>query len=394
MGARGLTVLLAAAFVVALAYGIALPLYPLLIGRAFGEGADLGLHTGLLAGAYALALFLVAPLWGRWSDRGGRRLVLLVGLGGFALAMVVGALFPGPLGLYLSRFLAGAFAASVMPVAQALVADLAVDHDVRARQIAWLGMAAIAGLLAGPLVGGAAGAVVRPGLGALAIVQGGVALAAVLTAAIALLWLRSTAARGGRRAPARPPQPRPLAILILLSALVAAGLGAFEVGVTVRGRFDPSLTSSELGGLFAECMLVMAAAQALVFNRWVRARSTYRLVVPGLLALGLGLFLLPWAGSGMGLMLATAAIAAASGVLLPVLAFWVTLAAGPTQGRALGRQSSWSSLGQAAGSTLAGLLAATPAPLNGGLLLTGAAAVTAAILLLPALPRLLRPIGA
>lgn len=392
LGVRGLVVLLSAAFVVALAYGISLPLYPLLIERAFGAGADIGLHTGLIAGSYAFALFLFAPLWGRWSDRAGRRPVLLVGLGGFALAMAVGTVFPGPLGLYLSRFLGGAFAASIMPVAQALVADALADHELRARQIAWLGMASIAGLLAGPLVGGAVGAAVRPGLGSLVLVQGGVALAAGLTAVIAMFWLPSPAARARRPECATTPAHRQLAILILLSALVAAGLGAFEVGVTVRGRFDPPLTSSQLGVLFAECMLVMAAAQALVFNRWVKANSTSRLVAPSLMVLGLGLLLLPWASSGIGLMLATGAIAASAGVLLPVLAFWVTLAAGRMQGRQLGRQASVSSLGQAIGSALAGLLAATP-PLNGGLLLTGAAAAATAVLLLGSLPRLLRPIA-
>jgi hypothetical protein len=163
--------------------------------------------------------------------------------------------------------------------------------------------------------------------------------------------------------------------------------------VSVRGRLDPVLTSGTLGLLFAECMLVMAAAQVLVFNRRVKAASTSRLVAPSLLLLGLGLLLLPWAASGTALMLATGAIAAAGGVLLPVLAFWTTLAAGTLQGRELGRQSSYASLGQAAGSAVAGLLAATPPPLNGGVLLTGVLLATAAAWLLRSLPVRLEPIA-
>jgi predicted MFS family arabinose efflux permease len=393
LGWRGLIALLLAAFVVALAYGIALPLLPLLIIRAFGADADVGLHTGLITGSYAFALFLFAPFWGRWSDRGGRRRVLAVGLGGFALAMGVGAAFPGPAGLYLGRVLGGVFAASIIPVAQALLSDSLAQHEARARHIAWLGMASIAGLLAGPLIGGAAGAAAPPGWSPVAVVLGGVGLTAGLAAVLALLWLRPPPARPGVR-DGPPVAQRALAMLLLVSALVAAGLGAFEVGVTVRSRVDASLTSRELGLLFAECMLVMAAAQALVFNRWVRAGSTSRLVAPGLLLLGVGLLLLPWVGSPAGLMLATGAIAASAGVLLPVLAFWITLAAGPLQGRQLGRQASVSSLGQAIGSAMAGFLAAAPGPLNGGLLLTGAAAAAAAVLLWPRLPRLLRPVAA
>ena len=392
LGARGLTALLLAVFVVALAYGIALPLLPVWIERAFGGGADIGLHTGLITGSYALALFLFAPLWGRWSDRSGRRPILLAGIAGFSLAMAVGAAFPGPLGIYLSRILGGLFAASIMPVAQALVADAVVEHQLRARHFAWLGMASIAGLLAGPLIGGAADAAVGPSLNSIALLQGGLALIAAVTAALAMLWLPSAPAPESRGR-ATPPAQRQLAILLMLSAMVAAGLGAFEVGVAVPGRYDPSLTSSELGLLFAECMLVMAAAQALVFNRRVKIASTSSLVAPSLLVLGLGLLLLPWIDRGAGLMAATGLIAAAAGILLPVLAFWITLAAGPMQGRHLGRQSAFSSLGQAIGSVLAGYLATTPAPLNGGLLLTGIVLVMAAAWLLRGLPHLLQSIG-
>lgn len=392
LGARGLIVLLSAVFMVALAYGIALPLLPVWVERAFAAGADVGLHTGLVTGSYALALFLFGPVWGRWSDRIGRRRILLAGLCGFALSMALGAAFPGALGLYLSRILAGAFAASIMPVAQALVADAVGDHQLRARHFAWLGIASIAGLLAGPLIGGLAASRLAAGLEAVSLLQAGLALLAALIAALAARWLPSPTLRDPTQQ-AAPVARRQLAILLLISALVGAGLGAFEVGVSVRGRLDPVLTSGRLGLLFAECMLVMAAAQVLVFNRWVKAASTSRLVAPSLLLLGLGLLLLPWAASGTALMVATGAIAAAGGVLLPVLAFWTTLAAGALQGRELGRQSSYASLGQAVGSAAAGLLAATPAPLNGGVLLTGALLAATAAWLLRSLPVRLEPIA-
>ena len=391
MGARGLTILLAAVFIVALAYGIALPLLPVWIERAFGRDADIGLHTGLIAGSYAVALFLFAPMWGRWSDELGRRPVLIVGIAGFGFAMALGAAFPGPFVLYLSRFLGGLFAASIMPVAQALMADAIAERQSRARHFSWLGMASIAGLLAGPLIGGAANSAIGTGFQSYTLLHAGLALTATATAVLAFFSL-PTALPLAAPAPGASPTRRQLAVLLLLSALVAAGLGAFEVGVAVRGRYDPSLTAGRLGLVFAECMLVMAAAQALVFNPWTRVASTRRLLAPSLLVLGFSLLALPWASSGTGLMVATGLVAAAAGVLFPVLAFWITLIAGLTQGHQLGRQSSLSSLGQAVGSTLAGILATTPEPLNGGLLLTGAALAVTAALLLRSLPRLLEPI--
>lgn len=392
LGARGLMALLLAVFAVALAYGISLPLLPLLVVRAMGVGADVRLHTGLITGSYAFAIFLFAPMWGRWSDKGDRRRVLIAGLCGFAVAMGVGAAFASDAGLYLSRFLGGVFAAGVAPVAQALVVDAIDEHQSRAWHFAWIGMASIAGLLAGPLIGGVAASAIKSDLYSLAALQGGLALVAGFAAVIAALWIPSLPPRTELKH-AAPTARRQLAILLGLSALIAAGLGSFEVGVTLRGQNDPSLTSGQLGLVFAECMLVMAAAQALVFNRWVSVERTARLIVPSLLVLGLALLLLPWTSSGAGLMLATGALAAAGGILLPVLAFWITLAAGPMRGRQLGRQTSVASLGQATGSALAGFLAGTSGSPNGGLLLTGVVLVMAAAWLLRGLPRLLQPIG-
>lgn len=127
------------------------------MARSFAPGSNVGLHTGLITGTYAVALFLFAPLWGRWSDKGDRRRVLISGLIGFAVAMAAGATFPGYWGLYLSRFVGGIFAACIMPVAQAFVVDATDQHTSRARHFAWLGLASIAGLLGGPLIGSALG---------------------------------------------------------------------------------------------------------------------------------------------------------------------------------------------------------------------------------------------
>jgi MFS family permease len=390
LGARALTALLLPVFTVSLAYGIALPLLPLAIERAVGAGADVALQTGVITGSYAFALFLFAPLWGRWSDHGRRRGVLLIGLCGFVLALAAGAAVPGLSGLYLSRFLSGAFAACVAPVVQALLVDAVPDQESRARHFAWVGIVAIAGLLGGPLIGGALDSGIRPDLDPYAVSQGGLALAAAVVAAVAVRWLPQASPQAGK-ASSVPAQRRELAVLLGISGLVAAGLGAFEVGVTLRGQYDLRLTSSELGLVFAECMLAMGVAQLLVFSRWIGVDRSARLIAPGLFALGLGLILLNWATSRTGLMLGTAAIAGASGILLPVLGFWVSLAAGPLQGRQLGWQSSVSSLGAAVGSALAGLLAGPAGTTNGGLLAVGVALLVAAPLILGALQHMSRP---
>ena len=83
---KHLFVLLACLFVVMIGLGITLPVLPFYVERlALAEGASrqsIVLHVGMLAGVYALMQLIFAPLWGRWSDRIGRRPLILIGIGG------------------------------------------------------------------------------------------------------------------------------------------------------------------------------------------------------------------------------------------------------------------------------------------------------------------------
>ena len=79
---RSLAALLLAMFAIAIAlgYGFLLPILPSTIARIAGtsDPAILAQHTGVLTGTYTLELFLFAPLWGRFSDRYGRRPAIVV----------------------------------------------------------------------------------------------------------------------------------------------------------------------------------------------------------------------------------------------------------------------------------------------------------------------------
>src|SRR3970282_1270725 len=102
---------------------------------------------------YAFAMFLFAPLWGRLSDKVGRRLVILVGLGGFVVMLGTFGLSPNLWFAYAPRMLGGLFASSILPVASAYIADMDAP-ELRARRFAWMGTAGLLGFLAGPMLGG------------------------------------------------------------------------------------------------------------------------------------------------------------------------------------------------------------------------------------------------
>lgn len=381
--------LLLGAFVVALAYGVALPILPFLIDRRLGPGPDVGWHTGLLTATYTFALFIFAPLWGHLSDRWQRRGTILIGLAGFALALTVFAFIDSPFALYAGRFLSGAFAAAVVPVALATLADWAADEETRARHFAWINIAGIAGALAGPGIGGILGVMWTKGMPPSGTPFLLVALAAVATALIALAVLPRGPAPAGTRAPASARAPVELRRLLFLAFLSAWALGTFEVGLALRVEGEFSLGPGATGLMFVECMLVMVVAQALVFNAWFPSRRTRHLLAPAFVVFAGALLLLWRAGTPPSLFVAVAGVAAAGGVLSPIIAFWVSLAAGDLQGAELGRQTSAASLGQAMGSAAGGLLLGL-AWGGGAFILAAALVLLGAAAALPLLRRLSR----
>ena len=79
-------------FTVSIGYGVTLPLLPDMIERLLGmeaNPAQVSRSTGLLTGLYTLSLFLFAPAWGHFSDRYGRRIILLTGLVGFGVTTLI-----------------------------------------------------------------------------------------------------------------------------------------------------------------------------------------------------------------------------------------------------------------------------------------------------------------
>lgn len=366
---------LAAVFVVAMGYGVVLPVLPFTLERALGEvaRASIAWHTGLLTGVYMLALFLFAPLWGHVSDRIGRRAVILLGLAGFSAAMLWFALARGLVFVYGARAFAGVFAAAVLPVVLAWVGDAGTP---RARAFAWLSAASALGFLFGPALSGW-----------LASIEGvapddALALPFYATAALGIgTWLaayRFFPESASRRTGSESEPDAPSLIgLLALSLLVMFGIGSFEVGLTLQGQQVLKLGPREIGWMFAECSLVMILVQVCVLAPLLK-RIGNGLLAPAFLAMAAGVALLPYAASYPILMLGVGVIAAAAGVLIPALAYLVSLAAGARQGAALGKQTAAASLGQAAGSVAAGWLFAlfieAPFWATAGLLSLGALA--------------------
>ena len=154
---RRLFVLLACLFVVMIGFGVTLPALPFYVGRlAPAEGASrqsVVLDVTLLRGVDPLMQFIFAPLWGRWSDRIGRRPLILSGIAGYVVAQILFGLATSLWLLYAARTIGGIPSSATLPVAAAYVTGPTTEEQ-RGRGMAGFGTAVSLGLVVGPALGG------------------------------------------------------------------------------------------------------------------------------------------------------------------------------------------------------------------------------------------------
>ncbi len=343
-------------------FGIILPVLPL---YAEDFGASPAMAAAVIA-VFSAAQMVAAPLWGRLSDRIGRKPVLIAALIGSSIGSLVTGLAGVLWVLFLGRVLDGASGSSYA-VGQAAVADLAQPAD-RPRLLGLLAAAFGVGFVAGPLIGSIAalGGRELPFFVAAALAAG--------NAIVALVRLPS--GRSAGRSAGMPagqsaglgPKPGRLALwgaagpavrrLAVLSRVAMVGFAGFEAtfAMLVEHRF-PDVGDPTIYGLFALIGLLMVLVQTRIVgpvNARLGTRSTLRtalsLVAAGMVVLAMG-------GGWAGLAVALVLLVVGQGVFGPTLSNATVETVGADgRGSALGLQQSAGAFGRILGPLLAGVL--------------------------------------
>jgi MFS transporter, DHA1 family, tetracycline resistance protein len=353
-------------FIDLIGFGIVIPLLPL-YSKNFGAS---GLTIGLLVASYSAMQFLFAPLWGRLSDRIGRRPVILISNGGSAVSYVIFALASGMTGstglvlLFASRMFAGICGANIA-VASAYIADVA-PPEKRSAGMGLIGMAFGLGFIFGPALG--AVSVFYLGITAPGWVAAGICASNLV---LGYLVLRESLKPGSQPAPRRPAvsqwgrtlrQPT-VGVLIAIFFLATFCFAGFEstFPLLLSDYHFPGLTTQELllkaGFLFAYCGIISAIIQGGLIGRLVARFGEPRLIFFSLLMLGVSLALLPYQ-SGLGfLMLVLALLAAGSGIVRPPVFGLISLNTDEReQGATMGVAQSAGALARIAGPIFANVL--------------------------------------
>jgi MFS family permease len=351
-------------------FGIIIPILPYIAER---YGATPIVVTVLMA-SYSLMQVLFAPLWGKLSDRVGRRPIILSSLGVSTVGFLLLGLSDSLVLVFAARILAGIGNANI-GTAQAYVADV-TGPEQRARGMGLIGMAFGLGFVFGPAVGGFLGGIAIP-LPAYA--------AAALTALDLLLALvilhepgrhRTGDEAGGRR--------HPLALGALLAAARRPGIGrllvlffvatfAFAIMESIFALFiehrwfaTAMATAPELahraaarqtGALLFTVGIVAAVVQGGLIGRLSRLFGERRLVISGMAIQAVGFVLMPMAGR-LGLLYPIGGLmAVGNGLMQPSLQSLLSRrTTADRQGSTLGLGQSLSSLARVVGPLAGGVL--------------------------------------
>ena len=346
-------------------FGIIIPLLPF-YAEHFDADPDV---VALLMATYSFTQFLAAPLWGRMSDRVGRRPVLIASLAGAVVSYVWLGFADSLWALFAARAMGGLMAGNIS-AAFAYVADVTTRAD-RARGMGRIGAAFGLGFIIGPAVGGLlAGpdpATANYQLPALA--AAGLSLAAFI---LALALLRESLSPAVRARLAGQPAERGLApfadvlrrarmgLLIGLTFLVTFVFAGMEATFAMWSERQFGWGPEHNGYLFAFVGLLGATVQGGLVGRLARRFGEARLIVQGAVALTVGLVLAPFAETVSILLVAMVFLVYGFSVSTPSLNSLISLQVGEDeQGKVLGVTRSVSTLARVIGPAWAGFLFST-----------------------------------
>jgi MFS transporter, DHA1 family, tetracycline resistance protein len=343
-------------FIDLVGFGIVIPILPY-YAKEFGASAW---ALGWLMTSYSLMQFLFAPLWGRLSDRIGRRPVLLVSILGTALSMTFLGFADSLAWLFAGRIFAGICGANIS-TAYAYITDV-TDESNRARGMGMIGAAFGLGFILGPAIGG-----ILSVHGYAAPMFAGASLAFVN---LVLAWARlpEPEATAERRAANRPKRFSREAIreafgdsrtrlAISLFFLFTVAWTQIEVvfALFMSARFG--YTARDAGVLLALMGLVMVAIQGGLIGRLARRFGELKLAMTGFVLCAGGLLGFGMA-SEVGLAIAILApTAVGQGILHPSLSSLASKGAGASsRGATMGVFQSAGSLARVIGPVMAGFL--------------------------------------
>jgi len=353
-------------FVVMLGYGILLPTLPYYTERlALKDNLDTNLinfHIGLLTSIYPLFQLLFVVVWGKLSDKYGRKPIIICGLLGFVIMQVLTGLATSLTMLYITRIFGGIFTSSVIPVSNAYLSDI-TSNKQRTKIMAWSGVAISSGVIFGPVIGGFLSQTnihIKFSIGLLHLDRFSVpflfaALLGLIVLFVIMKWLKNTVRvhkTVTQKMSLRFTFSNYFIMLLTLSFVLQFVVTLFETVFSIYGKDELEFNSNQVAIGFMLCGSVMAVLQPIFANYGEKILSSKKQIVLGLLISGLSLIAFPFFKNEFLVYVLISVFAAGAAMVTPNLLSAVSLTSKENTGRNISIQSSTNSMGQILGPVL------------------------------------------
>ncbi|EAQ49966.1 MFS transporter [Leeuwenhoekiella blandensis] len=361
-----ISLILLSLFVVMLGYGILLPTLPYYTERlALKDNLDTDLinfHIGLLTSIYPLFQLIFVIVWGKLSDRYGRKPVIIIGLIGFVIMQLLTGLATSLTMLYIARIFGGVFTSSVIPVSNAYLSDITSEKR-RTKIMAWSGVAISSGVIFGPVIGGFLSqsdlhfeyAIGQLHLGRFSTPFLFAALLGSIVLVIVVKWLKNSVRIHKfttQKFTFRFSFSQYFLVLLALSFVIQFVVTLFETVFSIYGKDELGFNSNQVGIGFMLCGTIMAVLQPVFASYGEKILSTKKQIGFGLFISGISLIAFPFFKNEFVVYGLIVVFAAGGAMVTPNLLSAVSLLSKTNTGRNISIQSSTNSVGQILGPIL------------------------------------------
>ncbi|UOQ49936.1 MFS transporter [Gracilibacillus caseinilyticus] len=347
-----LAVLFLVMFFVMVGFGIIIPVLPF---YAEELGAS-PLALGLLMATYSVMQFLFSPMWGRVSDKIGRKPVLLIGIAGLALSFFLLATANHLWMLFAARIIGGLLSSANMPTVTAYVADITTEED-RGKGMGIIGAAVGLGFIFGPAIGG----VFSSGNLNIPFYLSGIS--SLITFALVAIVLKETRTEKAEQTTAATKRrsflkalKTPMAYLYVLQWFVSVSLAGLEATFAYFAFDRAGLGTVELGYIFMIMGLAGAIVQGGLVGQMTKKLGEGKVIQIGVVVSAIGFALILFVQDFLTAAIFLTVFGLGNGLIRPSVSSLLTKKATSGYGEVTGMLSSFDSLGRIIGPPLGGLL--------------------------------------
>ncbi|WP_071461485.1 MFS transporter [Bacillus massilinigeriensis] len=346
-----LPLLFAVMFLVMVGFGIIIPVMPFYAEELGASPTQLG----LLMAVYSLMQLLFAPMWGRVSDRIGRKPVIMVGIAGLALSFFLMAFSTSLWMLFAARIIGGLLSSANMPTVMAYVADVTSDED-RGKGMGIIGAAVGLGFIFGPAIGGLFS---KNNLSTPFFIAGASSLLTFLLVAFILKESLSPEHRHSTKKEKRSlldALNSPLSLLFILQLFITLSLSGLEATFAYFAAEKANMDTVHLGYIFMIMGFAGAIVQGGLVGRLTRKFGEGAIIQAGIIISAIGFGLILQADSFFTSAVYMTIFGIGNGIIRPSVSAILTKKSTSGHGSTTGLLSSFDSLGRIIGPPLGGWL--------------------------------------